>query len=175
MFCCCFCFCCFCFCCCFCFVVVSVFVVSTAVVVDVLFFVAAVFSLCCAVLCYRRLIFKLSKMFLTPTHLPTHPPSHPPTFPPSSIFLLPAFHFSTTAFPPPHPSPLPVLISQLPPPPLCSYRVVNEYKCRNDDELTLTRGDVIKVVEKCRDGWWVGVSMETGNMGIFPGNHVALI
>ena len=152
LFCCCFCFCCFYCCSCGCFI----------------------FCCCCFFIMLRCSMLQAPYLQVVQNVPHTHPPSHPPTFPPSSIFLLPAFHFSTTAFPPPHPSPLPVLISQLPPPP-CSYRVVNEYKCRNDDELTLTRGDVIKVVEKCRDGWWVGVSMETGNMGIFPGNHVALI
>lgn len=32
------------------------------------------------------------------------------------------------------------------------------YVPRNEDELELREGDVVDVVEKCDDGWFVGVS-----------------
>lgn len=46
------------------------------------------------------------------------------------------------------------------------------YVPQNEDELELKPGDVVKVVEKCDDGWFVGVSERTGDFGTFPGNYV---
>jgi hypothetical protein len=40
------------------------------------------------------------------------------------------------------------------------------------DELTLHPGDVITVLEKNEDGWWVGEV--NGKSGLFPGNHCEL-
>ena len=34
-------------------------------------------------------------------------------------------------------------------------------------------GDVVYVMEKCDDGWFVGTSQRTGIFGTFPGNYVA--
>ncbi|XP_029856264.1 sorbin and SH3 domain-containing protein 2 isoform X3 [Aquila chrysaetos chrysaetos] len=42
----------------------------------------------------------------------------------------------------------------------------------NEDELELKEGDVIDVMEKCDDGWFVGTSRRTKFFGTFPGNYV---
>ncbi|XP_070613631.1 sorbin and SH3 domain-containing protein 2 isoform X3 [Erythrolamprus reginae] len=42
----------------------------------------------------------------------------------------------------------------------------------NEDELELREGDVIDVMEKCDDGWFVGTSRRTKYFGTFPGNYV---
>uniref|UniRef100_A0A0K0D4F5 SH3 domain protein n=1 Tax=Angiostrongylus cantonensis TaxID=6313 RepID=A0A0K0D4F5_ANGCA len=44
------------------------------------------------------------------------------------------------------------------------------YDPRLEDELKLTRGDTIAVVEKSSDGWWRGES--NGRLGWFPSNYV---
>ncbi|PRD33232.1 UNVERIFIED_CONTAM: Sorbs1 [Trichonephila clavipes] len=52
------------------------------------------------------------------------------------------------------------------------YKAMFNYKPQNDDELELSEGDTIYVVEMCDDGWYVGTSVRTGIFGIFPGNYV---
>ncbi|KAK3883729.1 hypothetical protein Pcinc_011963 [Petrolisthes cinctipes] len=52
------------------------------------------------------------------------------------------------------------------------YRALYNYKPQNDDELELVEGDVVMVMEKCDDGWFVGTSRRTGLFGTFPGNYV---
>ncbi|XP_059577802.1 sorbin and SH3 domain-containing protein 2 isoform X5 [Alligator mississippiensis] len=42
----------------------------------------------------------------------------------------------------------------------------------NEDELELREGDIIDVMEKCDDGWFVGTSRRTKFFGTFPGNYV---
>ncbi|KAJ1367900.1 hypothetical protein KIN20_028922 [Parelaphostrongylus tenuis] len=44
------------------------------------------------------------------------------------------------------------------------------YDPRLEDELKLTRGDTISVVEKSSDGWWKGEN--NGRIGWFPSNYV---
>ncbi|XP_055624328.1 uncharacterized protein LOC129767448 isoform X4 [Toxorhynchites rutilus septentrionalis] len=53
-----------------------------------------------------------------------------------------------------------------------SYRALYNYKPQNSDELELAEGDVVYVLEKCDDGWYVGTSARTGCFGTFPGNYV---
>ena len=53
------------------------------------------------------------------------------------------------------------------------YRALYNYKPQNDDEVELAEGDVVYVMEKCDDGWFVGTSQRTGIFGTFPGNYVA--
>ncbi len=36
------------------------------------------------------------------------------------------------------------------------YQAVYNYLPRNEDELELKEGDVVDVMEKCDDGWFVG-------------------
>jgi hypothetical protein len=42
----------------------------------------------------------------------------------------------------------------------------------NADELDLQENDIVEVMEKCDDGWFVGTSLRTGKFGTFPGNYV---
>ncbi|XP_076770202.1 sorbin and SH3 domain-containing protein 2 isoform X29 [Arvicanthis niloticus] len=42
----------------------------------------------------------------------------------------------------------------------------------NADELELRESDVVDVMEKCDDGWFVGTSRRTKFFGTFPGNYV---
>lgn len=55
------------------------------------------------------------------------------------------------------------------------YQALYAYKPQNDDELELKEGDVVYVIEKCDDGWFVGTSMRTGLFGTFPGNYIEKI
>ncbi|KAM9449616.1 uncharacterized protein sorbs2a isoform 2-T2 [Clarias gariepinus] len=52
------------------------------------------------------------------------------------------------------------------------FQVVYNYVPRNEDELELREGDVVDVVEKCDDGWFVGTSRRSRLFGTFPGNYV---
>ncbi|XP_078107687.1 vinexin isoform X4 [Sander vitreus] len=53
------------------------------------------------------------------------------------------------------------------------YKAVYNYKPQNSDELELREGDIVQVMEKCDDGWFVGTSERTRAFGTFPGNYVA--
>ncbi|XP_060049416.1 sorbin and SH3 domain-containing protein 1 isoform X37 [Erinaceus europaeus] len=55
---------------------------------------------------------------------------------------------------------------------LFSYQALYSYIPQNDDELELRDGDIIDVMEKCDDGWFVGTSRRTRQFGTFPGNYV---
>ncbi|KAK0085478.1 hypothetical protein PV325_005066 [Microctonus aethiopoides] len=52
------------------------------------------------------------------------------------------------------------------------YRALYNYRPQNEDELELKEGDMVYVMEKCDDGWFVGSSQRTGYFGTFPGNYV---
>ncbi|XP_070802240.1 sorbin and SH3 domain-containing protein 1 isoform X5 [Pituophis catenifer annectens] len=58
---------------------------------------------------------------------------------------------------------------------LLTYRALYSYIPQNDDELELRDGDIIDVMEKCDDGWFVGTSRRTQQFGTFPGNYVKLL
>ncbi|XP_034142147.1 uncharacterized protein LOC117592457 isoform X18 [Drosophila guanche] len=53
-----------------------------------------------------------------------------------------------------------------------AYRALYKYRPQNSDELELLEGDLVHVLEKCDDGWFVGTSQRTGCFGTFPGNYV---
>lgn len=55
-------------------------------------------------------------------------------------------------------------------PRLC--RAKYHYKPRQKDELELVVGDVLMVAHECDDGWFIGSSYSTKQMGTFPGNFV---
>ncbi|XP_077418479.1 vinexin isoform X5 [Vanacampus margaritifer] len=52
------------------------------------------------------------------------------------------------------------------------FKAIYNYKPQNADELELREGDVVQVMEKCDDGWFVGTSERTHAFGTFPGNYV---
>ncbi|XP_048703951.1 sorbin and SH3 domain-containing protein 2 isoform X18 [Caretta caretta] len=52
------------------------------------------------------------------------------------------------------------------------FQALYNYTPRNEDELELREGDIIDVMEKCDDGWFVGTSRRTKFFGTFPGNYV---
>ncbi|KAM4636270.1 sorbin and SH3 domain-containing protein 1-like [Discoglossus pictus] len=56
-----------------------------------------------------------------------------------------------------------------------SYQALYSYLPQNDDELELREGDIVDVMEKCDDGWFVGTSRRTKLFGTFPGNYVKLV
>ncbi|XP_014863487.1 PREDICTED: sorbin and SH3 domain-containing protein 1 isoform X3 [Poecilia mexicana] len=82
----------------------------------------------------------------------------------------------------PHPSKPCLIISQQPqshsssPEPSrlsCGiFQALYSYVPQNDDELELQEGDLVSVMEKCDDGWFVGTSKRTKQFGTFPGNYV---
>ncbi|KAM7419521.1 hypothetical protein PAMA_016573 [Pampus argenteus] len=67
------------------------------------------------------------------------------------------------------------------------YQALYNYQPRNEDELELKEGDIVDVMEKCDDGWFVGkaltdldlflfvsegTSRRSKLFGTFPGNYV---
>ncbi|MCJ8734120.1 hypothetical protein PDJAM_G00231760 [Pangasius djambal] len=52
------------------------------------------------------------------------------------------------------------------------FQALYNYMPRNEDELELTEGDIVDVMEKCDDGWFVGTSRRSKFFGTFPGNYV---
>ncbi|XP_019113607.2 sorbin and SH3 domain-containing protein 1 isoform X5 [Larimichthys crocea] len=52
------------------------------------------------------------------------------------------------------------------------FQALYSYVPQNEDELELQEGDLVSVMEKCDDGWFVGTSKRTKLFGTFPGNYV---
>ncbi|CAL9699936.1 unnamed protein product [Knipowitschia caucasica] len=52
------------------------------------------------------------------------------------------------------------------------FQALYNYLPRNEDELELREGDIVDVMEKCDDGWFVGTSRRSKLFGTFPGNYV---
>ncbi|XP_068182823.1 sorbin and SH3 domain-containing protein 1 isoform X2 [Antennarius striatus] len=52
------------------------------------------------------------------------------------------------------------------------FQALYSYVPQNEDELELKEGDLVSVMEKCDDGWFVGTSKRTKQFGTFPGNYV---
>ena len=48
------------------------------------------------------------------------------------------------------------------------FRALYNYKPQNDDEVELHEGDIVYVMEKCDDGWFVGTSQRTGEQESKP-------
>ncbi|XP_048060730.1 sorbin and SH3 domain-containing protein 1 isoform X4 [Megalobrama amblycephala] len=55
------------------------------------------------------------------------------------------------------------------------FQALYNYMPQNDDELELQEGDLVNVMEKCDDGWFVGTSKRTKQFGTFPGNYVKAV
>ena len=55
------------------------------------------------------------------------------------------------------------------------YEVLYAYEASNEDELNLVKGDHVRVVETCEDGWFVGTCERSGAFGTFPGNYATLV
>ncbi|XP_064829459.1 sorbin and SH3 domain-containing protein 2 isoform X3 [Oncorhynchus masou masou] len=53
-----------------------------------------------------------------------------------------------------------------------AFQVLYNYAPRNEDELELKEGDIVDVMERCDDGWFVGTSRRSTFFGTFPGNYV---
>ena len=47
-----------------------------------------------------------------------------------------------------------------------------DYQAQRSDELSFMRGDLITVLYKDNDNWWMG-ELPDGNQGFFPANYVA--
>jgi len=47
-----------------------------------------------------------------------------------------------------------------------------DYQANRSDELTMMRGDVIKVLYKDGHSWWFGERKADGKQGYFPTNYV---
>ena len=52
-------------------------------------------------------------------------------------------------------------------------RVTFDYEAENEDELNLTEGDMVKVLDQEEEGWWKGELK--GKIGVFPSNFVELV
>uniref|UniRef100_A0A673FRV6 Sorbin and SH3 domain-containing protein 1-like n=1 Tax=Sinocyclocheilus rhinocerous TaxID=307959 RepID=A0A673FRV6_9TELE len=55
------------------------------------------------------------------------------------------------------------------------FQALYSYMPQNEDELELQEGDLVSVMEKCDDGWFVGTSKRTKQFGTFPGNYVKAV
>ncbi|XP_073690079.1 sorbin and SH3 domain-containing protein 1 isoform X2 [Garra rufa] len=55
------------------------------------------------------------------------------------------------------------------------FQALYNYMPQNEDELELQEGDLVNVMEKCDDGWFVGTSKRTKQFGTFPGNYVKAV
>uniref|UniRef100_A0A671L7H6 Sorbin and SH3 domain containing 1 n=1 Tax=Sinocyclocheilus anshuiensis TaxID=1608454 RepID=A0A671L7H6_9TELE len=55
------------------------------------------------------------------------------------------------------------------------FQALYNYMPQNEDELELQEGDLVSVMEKCDDGWFVGTSKRTKQFGTFPGNYVKAV
>jgi len=66
----------------------------------------------------------------------------------------------------------PSMSSITPTSPSQMFRAVFEYAAVQKDELSLRRGELYTVTERCHDGWCKGQSVKTGQIGVFPGNYV---
>ncbi|KAI1708356.1 variant SH3 domain-containing protein [Ditylenchus destructor] len=53
-----------------------------------------------------------------------------------------------------------------------TYRAIYSYEPTHSDELALREDDIVFVVERCDDGWFIGTLLRTGEFGTFPGNYV---
>jgi len=40
---------------------------------------------------------------------------------------------------------------------MCRFQALYNYMPQNEDELELQEGDLVNVMEKCDDGWFVGM------------------
>lgn len=52
------------------------------------------------------------------------------------------------------------------------YCVLYNYEFINEDEFWFEEGDEVFVLEKCDDGWFVGIFLRMYLFGIFFGNYV---
>ncbi|XP_042167945.1 sorbin and SH3 domain-containing protein 2 isoform X12 [Oncorhynchus tshawytscha] len=115
--------------------------------------------------------------------------SPPPLQPSSPTSPIPDTQHSLPSSPPPSSPPLPLSPPLVPFPEPRSpkikrfvqdllhgggdpFQALYNYLPRNEDELELKEGDVVDVMEKCDDGWFVGTSRRSKQFGTFPGNYV---
>ena len=54
----------------------------------------------------------------------------------------------------------------------CRYIALYPYKPQKPDEIELKKGSLYNVIERCRDGWFIGESIRSRQTGVFPGNYV---
>jgi hypothetical protein len=52
------------------------------------------------------------------------------------------------------------------------FSVVHTFKAQNVKEIDINRGDLILVYRILDDGWYIGLSLQTGKFGKFPGHYV---
>lgn len=50
------------------------------------------------------------------------------------------------------------------------YRATHAYAARQDDELSLKPGDVVRITSKESDDWWIAENIDTGALGMVPSN-----
>lgn len=77
----------------------------------------------------------------------------------------------------------PRAILQPPPPPSAAvprppsaqlHRAAFDYSATKPDELSLVKGDLYMVTDRCQDGWFRGMHIKSGKFGVFPGNYVII-
>ncbi|KAL0479450.1 NADPH oxidase [Acrasis kona] len=54
-------------------------------------------------------------------------------------------------------------------------RCLYDYEPASSDELQLSEGDIIDVMDRDLSGWWTGVNKTTKAKGLFPNNYVVLL
>jgi hypothetical protein len=58
------------------------------------------------------------------------------------------------------------------PPPFPRAKTLYSYLAQTSDELTITEGDILQVLEEDPSGWWMAKSARTGLKGYIPSNYV---
>jgi predicted ferric reductase len=54
-------------------------------------------------------------------------------------------------------------------------KATHSYTAKGFDELDLSSGDTISVIERDESGWWTGINTVTKQRGLFPCNYVTII
>ncbi|XP_072171012.1 E3 ubiquitin-protein ligase SH3RF1-like [Diadema setosum] len=52
------------------------------------------------------------------------------------------------------------------------FMAMYNFSPAHPDEVELRKGEFYTVTEKCKDGWFKGMSILTGQIGVFPGNYM---
>lgn len=56
-----------------------------------------------------------------------------------------------------------------------SFQALYSYMPQNDDELELQEGDLVSVMEKCDDGWFVGMCLGINSLEMQSCWHCQII
>ncbi|PRP87276.1 hypothetical protein PROFUN_01538 [Planoprotostelium fungivorum] len=53
--------------------------------------------------------------------------------------------------------------------------VVFDYEAAQPTDLTIREGEIVTIIAKYDDGWWLGASASTNKIGLIPSNHLEVL